>query len=1082
MNKRRAASEPAARRGTAERGTVGVDDGNREAGVLSSLRWRLVGPFRGGRVVAVAGDPEQSQRFYFGSTGGGVWTTDDAGWTWRNISDGFFRTSSVGALAVAEADPNVLYAGMGESCIRGNVADGDGVYRSTDRGRTWAHAGLADTRHIARVRVHPRDPDVLYVAAFGHVYDAHAERGVFRSRDGGRTWLRVLFGNERTGACDLSMDATNPRILYAAMWEAHRTPWALSSGGPGSGLFKTADGGDTWVELTDRPGLPGGIKGRIGVAVCPARPDRVWAIVEAEAGGIFRSDDGGATWERLNSDREPRQRPFYYMHIFADPVDPDTLYVANIDLWKSVDGGRTFAKKSLPHPDHHDLWIDPRNPQRMISGNDGGATVSLNGGESWSTQYNQPTAEMYHVTTDNQVPYRIYGAQQDNSTLSLPSWSPLGAILPNTYYAVGGSESGYIAVRPDDPNVIFAGIFQGMLTRYDHRTGEVRDITVWPQNLAGWGADRLKYRFQWTFPIVISPHDPTVLYVTGNHVFRSMNEGASWEIVSPDLTRNDRTKLGPSGGPITRDNVGTEYHCTIFAFCESPVTAGVLWAGSDDGLVHVSRDHGKTWSNVTPADLPEWALISILEASPHDPAVAYVAATRYKLGDVRPYLFKTNDYGHTWSRIAGGLPDRLITRAIREDPARRGLLYAGTETGVYFSLDDGARWQPLQSGLPTVAVHDLVVKETELVAATHGRSFWVLDDLSPVRQLTEDTARARVHLFTPRATVRLNAHTLSFRGRGGRTYVRAGGFGFVADVTADGHAALRDAGENPPDGVVVHYYFQERPREEVKLVFLDARGRVLAEFSSAGGEPAEHAGRSYALTSSDQMRTVPADRGANRFVWNMRLPGATEVPGAAMWFGFLGGPRVLPGSYSVRLTVGATVLSRPFEIHKDPRLTAPDAHLREQFDFLLDVRDKLSEVHDAVLEVRDIRAQVQAWVSRAEGLPAGGALTGAARELYTQLDSIEEELIQWRAEAYEDTFHFAVRLNNELATLADLGNMADAAPTRQARELFAELAARADAQIGRLAEVKRRDCATFSDGLRELGVPPIRLRSRPEKA
>ncbi|HKV43307.1 MAG TPA: glycosyl hydrolase, partial [bacterium] len=769
-------------------------------GLTKSLRWRLVGPFRGGRVVAVAGDPERAQVFYFGSTGGGVWRTDDGGWTWANISDGFLATASVGALAVSPSDPNVIYVGMGESCIRGNVAHGDGVYRSSDGGKTWRNVGLADTRHIARIRVHPRDHNLVYVAAFGHVYGPNPERGVHRSADGGRTWQRILFRHDRAGACDLSMDVTNPRIMYAAIWEAHRTPWGLSSGGPGSGLFKTTDGGETWTELTDAPTLPRGILGRIGVAVSPARSDRVWAIVEAEEGGIFRSDDGGATWMCVNSDREPRQRPFYFSHIFADPTDAETIYIGNLDLWKSVDAGRTFARKSLPHGDHHDLWIDPRNPQRMINGSDGGASISLNGGDSWSTIYNQPTAEMYHITTDSRFPYRIYGAQQDNTTICLPSWSSDGAITSSTYYDVGASESGYIAVRPDDPDIVYGGIFEGMLTRYDHRNGEVRDITVWPENPAGYGAESLKYRFQWTFPIVISPHDPRILYATGNRVFRTANEGASWDVISPDLTRNDRSKLVPSGGPVTRDNVGTEYYCTIFAFAESPLQAGVLWAGSDDGLIHCSRDGGTTWQNATPVSLPEWALISIIEPSPHDPGTAYVAATRYKLDDLHPYLLKTHDYGKTWHPIVRGIPEDLVTRAIREDPARRGLLYAGTERGVFFTLDDGAQWHPLQNNLPVVPIHDLVVKDDDLVVATHGRSFWILDDLSPLRQITEEIARAGVHLFRPRAATRLNAHPLSFRKGGARVYGRVGGLGVTAREMADGPAVLLDAGENPPGG------------------------------------------------------------------------------------------------------------------------------------------------------------------------------------------------------------------------------------------------------------------------------------------
>jgi photosystem II stability/assembly factor-like uncharacterized protein len=1054
---------------------------HRNSGITNSLRWRLVGPFRGGRVVAVAGDPERSQVFYFGSTGGGVWKTGDAGWTWQNISDGFLKTASVGALAVSQSDPNLIYVGMGESCIRGNVAHGDGVYRSSDGGKSWQTVGLTETRHIARIRVHPRDHNLVYVAVFGHAYGPNSERGVFRSADGGKAWERVLFRSDRAGACDLSMDLTNPRILYAALWEAYRTPWSLSSGGPGSGLFRSADGGETWTELSDNPGLPRGIRGRIGVTVSPARSDRIWAVVEAEEGGIFRSDDAGATWICVNNEREPRQRPFYFSHIFADPKDPETVYVGNLDLWKSVDGGRHFAKKCLPHGDHHDLWIDPGNPQRMINGSDGGASISLNGGESWSTIYNQPTAEMYHVTTDSRFPYRIYGAQQDNTTISLPSWSSGGAITSSSYYEVGGSESGYIAVRPDDPNIVYAGIFEGMLTRYDHRNGEARDITVWPENPAGYGAESVKYRFQWTFPIVLSPHDPQVLYVTGNRVFRSTNEGASWEVISPDLTRNDRSKLAPSGGPVTRDNVGTEYYCTIFAFCESPKRPGILWSGSDDGLIHLSRDGGKTWQNVTPGWLPEWALISIIEPSPHDPATAYVAATRYKLDDLHPYLLKTNDYGKTWHLIVEGVPEDLITRAIREDPERRGLLYAGTERGVLFTCDDGAHWQPLQNNLPVVPVHDLVVKDDELVAATHGRSFWVLDDLSPLRQIEEDFAQAKVHLFGPRAAIRLKAHTLSFRKGGPRVYGKVGGLGITAQETADGPAVLLDAGQNPPGGVLVHYYLREKPQEPVKLAILDSRGQLLREFSSEDVAAPQPSGAAYSITSDDQAITVPAEKGANRFVWNMRLPGAREVPGAAMWFGFLGGPVVPPGTYQVRLTVGHEAATRSFEIRKDPRTTATDDELKDHFEFLLKVRDKLTEVHDAVLNVRDIRAQVKQWVSRAQGLSGSGALAGAAKELNSELEGVEDELIQWRAQAFEDTFHFPIRLNNKLATIADLTNMADAAPTRQAREVFEELSTHADKQLARLQEVKEGGCSMFSDALRELGVPPIRLLPADEK-
>jgi len=626
--------------------------------LLTSLEWRPIGPFRGGRVVAVAGDPVNSQLFYFGSTGGGVWKTTDGGQYWENISDGFFKRASVGAIAVAPSDSNVIYVGMGETTIRGNVSHGDGVYRSTDGGRTWTHLGLEDTRHIGKIRIHPHNPDLVYVAALGHAHGPNSERGIFRSHDGGKSWERVLYLNEDVGSHDIAMDPHNPRVLYAALWRARRLPYTLNSGGDGCGLYKSSDGGDAWTDISRNKGLPTGMLGKIGVTVSGAQKDRVWATIEAEDGAVFRSDDAGTTWERLADDPDLRRRPWYYQHIYADPQDANTLWILNERCYRSIDGGKTFTQVSVPHGDYHDLWIDPHNAQRMICGHDGGACVTLNGAEGWSSIYNQPTAEFYHVITDNQVPYRIYGSQQDNTNITLPSRSALGAITIAEYYEVGGGESGYIAVRPDDPNIVYAGSFQGYLSRYDHRTKQVRDISVWPEVSSGWPAQDLKYRFQWTFPIVLSPHDPQALFATGNHVFRSTDEGASWEEISPDLTRNEKSRQGPSGGPITKDLVGTEYYGTIFAFAESPRQQGLFWVGSDDGLVHISYDDGQSWQNITPGSLPEWALVSIIEPSPHEPSCAYLAATCYKQDDFRPYLYKTSDYGKTWTKITSGIPER----------------------------------------------------------------------------------------------------------------------------------------------------------------------------------------------------------------------------------------------------------------------------------------------------------------------------------------------------------------------------------------------------------------------------------------
>ncbi len=709
-----------------------------ERNPLRPLAYRSIGPHRGGRVTAVAGITSQPFVYYFGATGGGVWKTTDGGVSWEPVSDAFFKTGSVGAIGVAESDPNVVYVGMGESPIRGNVSHGDGMYKTTDAGKTWKKIGLDDTRHIARVRVHPRNPDLVYAAALGHTFGPNEQRGVYRSKDGGKTWERVLYRGPKAGAIDLVLDPTNANIIYAGFWEVIRRPWSLESGGPGGGLFKSTDGGDTWTELTRAPGMPRGLVGKIGVAVSPANPERVWAIVEAEDGGVFRSDNGGRTWTKTNEQRNLRQRAWYYTRIYADTQNPESVYVLNVGFFKSNDGGRNFNQIGVPHGDNHDLWIAPNDAARMVEGNDGGANVSFNGGRTW-TEQDQATAQFYRVALDNDFPYHVYGAQQDNSTIKIASRTNDFGIGESDWYDVGGGESGWIAPSPKDSNIVYAGSYGGYLTRYDHRTKQLRSVNVWPENPMGYGAEGMKYRFQWNYPILFSPHDPNTLYAAGDHLFRSTNEGQTWEAISPDLTRNDKSKQGSSGGPITKDNTSVEYYDTIFTVAESPVQKGVIWAGTDDGLVQVTRDAGKTWSNVTPRGIPEWIQINSVEASPHEAGAAYVAATMYKWDDFRPYLYKTTDFGKSWKKIDTGIPDGAFTRVIREDTARRGLLYAGTETGMYVSFDDGERWQPLQLNLPVVPITDLAVhkRERDLVVATQGRSFWILDDLSVLQQLTD---------------------------------------------------------------------------------------------------------------------------------------------------------------------------------------------------------------------------------------------------------------------------------------------------------------------------------------------------------
>jgi photosystem II stability/assembly factor-like uncharacterized protein len=1020
------------------------------------MRWRELGPHRGGRVVAVAGHPERIGTFYMGASGGGVWRTDNAGHTWRNLTDGQVGSASVGALAVSDADPSVLYVGMGESCIRGNVGFGDGVYRSRDGGATWRRVGLADTEHIARIRVHPSDPDTLYVAAFGHAFGPHEARGVYRSTDGGGRFDRVLYRDPDTGAIDLSMDPLHPAVLYAAMWQARRLPWNFSSGGPGSGLFRSRDGGDTWEELSGRGGFPAGPLGRIGVAASGARSGRVWAIVEAADGGLFRSDDFGDTWTRVSADAPPRARPWYYSHVFADPSDAETVYALAMQMLRSTDGGRTFRQVATPHPDHHDLWIDPRRPERMIHGADGGAAISLDGGRSWSGLYSQPTAELYHVAVDTRFPYRVYGSQQDNTTLSLPSRSDSAGIGMREWYDVGGAESAHIAVRPDDPDVVFAtssgGGEGGRITRYDHRTRQMRDVSVWPELTGGMAAAEYTHRFQWLSPLALSPHDPNVLYSCGNRVFRSDDQGESWRPISPDLTRADPTKLGPSGG-LTREHTGVEVFCTVFAFAESTLQRDLLWAGTDDGRLHVSEDGGGNWREVTPPQLPEWSTVSGVEPSRHDPDRAYVAAHRYRLDDRRPLVYRTDDRGHTWTAITAGIPEDEYVRCVREDPERPGLVYLGTERSVYVSFDAGARWLPLGLNLPLVAVHDLAVAGSDLVAATHGRGFWVLDDLTPLRQLDAAPAAGGVRLFAPRPTVRMRLGGMLLLGREsteqeglsvlelweGTSYT-------LARRPEPGEAPrFEDAGQNPPAGVLIHYAL-ERDAAEVTVTVRDAAGREAGRLTSADDRPG-------------RVRP-PAAAGAHRVVWDLTWPGArTPTLGRNPWPDRpVCAPLATPGDYQVELGVafpdrpGEPIsLSAPFRVLADPRCGAAPADLEARFALECAIRDCLSQVNGALDDLRRLRAAVEAAVAR---LPdgEGAEVRAQAAALQEDLNAAESCLTQVAFREESPKGH-AGGLDAQLAHLFEVVASADAAPTRQARERHAQLEDQCRAALRQVTEV-----------------------------
>ncbi|HTR02903.1 MAG TPA: glycosyl hydrolase [Thermoanaerobaculia bacterium] len=1018
---------------------------------FEGLEFRLIGPFRGGRVTAVAGVRHDPYTFYFGATGGGVWKTTDGGSNWQVVSDKDFRTGSIGAIAVAESDPNVIYVGTGEEPIRGNVSHGDGVYKSTDAGRSWKNVGLRDSRQIARVRVHPSNPDLVYVAAQGHVWGPNAERGIFRSEDGGKTWKKILYVDEKTGASDLAMDPGNPRVLYAAFWQVVRHPWELVSGGAGSSLWKSTDGGDTWKKLTE--GLPEGLWGKVGVAVAPSKPGRVYAFVEAKHGGLFRSEDFGAKFTHVNDEHKIRERAWYYSWVYPDPKNADVVYLPNVEMHRSNDGGKSFATMRVPHGDNHDMWIDPDDPGRFIVGNDGGATITFNGGRSWSTLDNQPTAQFYRVTTDNQFPYWVYGSQQDNSNVCIPSGVVGDGIDRTDWHPAGGGESGWMAVDPKDSNVVYAGEYGGVITRYDHRTKQSRIVMAWPQLADGHATSDLKYRFQWNAPIMISPNDPKALYHASQILLRSRDAGETWEEISPDLTRNDKSKQGKSGGPITIDVTGVELYGVIFALGESTAEPGVIWAGSDDGLVHVTRDDGRTWQNVTPKGMPEWIQINAIEASPRTKGTAYVAATMYKWDDFRPYLYKTTDYGKTWTKITNGIPDGAFTRVVREDPVRPGLLYAGTEIGLYVSFDDGASWQPFQRNLPYTPIADLAVKDGDLVVATQGRAFWILDDLTALRQWSDSIGGSAAHLFPPRPTVR-----------------------FDVETPREGEGGAEAAGTNVPAGVVVDYWLKETPKDgqKVTLEFLDG-DTVLRSSSNQKAPKVEDLKKRAAQEEGEKDRDKPLEpkAGVNRFVWDLRVMKPSLVPKAVFNEGTKAPPKVAPGTYAVRLTVDGKSSTQPIEVRPHPAGAATAADLKAQYDLLKAIRDRLSETHDTVLAIRDVRAQVEEVGARAERLGKGDALAKQAAAVAAKLTAVEEQLTNPLIVADEDDLNYEPKLDHDWVYLAAVVASADAKPLATSVQYYGLLAGRLDAIRAQYTAVLDTDVKAFNQAVAAAAIPPV---------
>ncbi len=1003
---------------------------------LEVMKWRQIGPFRGGRVVAVAGVVGDRNTYYFGGVGSGVWKTINGGLDWDPVFDDQ-PISSIGAIAVADSDPNVVYVGTGEHCLRGNISHGDGVYKSLDAGKTWEKIGLEESRHIGKVLVHPKNADLVYVASLGHIYappgDFRGEHGVYRSKDGGKTWEQVLKpDNNITGVVDMVFDPSNPRVIYATAWEIYRTGYTMSSGGPGSAIYKSTDSGDTWTRLTGG-GLPDGIMGRIGISVSQVNPNKVYAMIENKQGGLYVSADAGATWRRVNSDANLRQRAWYYTHIYADTKNEDTVYVLNVRMHKSIDGGRTFSSFNPPHGDNHDMWIDPHDPLRMIEGNDGGANVSTDGGLNW-TESKHPTAQFYHTYTDDEFPYNVYGAQQDNSTIKIKSRSNGFAITEQDWHSVGGGESGHIIPDPRNHNIVYAGSYGGNLTRYDHATQTSQNIQVWPDNPMGWAAGDLKYRFGWTAPIMVSKHEPTELYHAANVLFRSTNEGMSWEQVSPDLTRNDKSKLGPSGGPLTHDNTSVEYYCTIFALLESPLRHGLIWAGTDDGLMHITRDNCRTWTNITPKQLEDFSLISSIEPSHFKEGKAYIAIDRHEMDDYGAYAFKTDDYGKSWKAINTGFREKDFLRVIREDPVVEGLLYAGTETGVYYSLDDGDSWNTLQLNLPTSPVHDLSVKQNDLVAGTHGRSFWILDDLTVLHQLRNMKNNDTV--LNPRPV---------YRGPGGGGFFRG---------------APSGVGANPPSGVIVDYYLKNKPEGTVTLEFLDSAGNSIKKFTNKGS------GR----------QAIPANQGMNQFVWNTRYSDATAVQGSPLWAGSIGGPAAPPGTYSIKLDNDGKSTSASFEIKIDPRIdTTPEA-FQAQFDLLIKVRDKVTLAHETILSIRSIKKDLTAYKGRLKDVTGGKRVIDLIDGAVKELSDVEGKILQVKSKSGQDPLNYPIMINNRLAALNGVVSRSFKAPTKQAYDVFEMLSGLLDDQVSRYTSVTSSQIASINDAIRNLNLPAIVIK------
>ncbi len=981
--------------------------------LYNSIKWRLVGPFRGGRAATVTGLINDSNVYYMGTAGGGVWKTLDSGNTWQSVSDGFFG-GSIGAIAVSESDSNILYVGEGEQTLRGNVSSGNGVWKSLDAGKSWSFIGLEGTEHISRIRIHPKNPNLVYVAAIGNLWKPNENRGVYRSKDGGQTWKKILYESNKAGAGDLVIDPNNSRIIYASTWQMKRNGYRMDSGGPDSKLFKSYDGGDTWTNISSNLGLPKGPWGIVGITVSPVDSNRIWTIIEAEDGGIFRSDDAGVTWQKVNENRALRQRAWYYSRIYADTKNIDKVYVMNVSYGVSTDGGKSFTLKDAPHGDHHDLWIDPNNNNRMIIADDGGAQISNDGGNNWTTYYNQPTAQFYRVTTDNQFPYRIYGAQQDNSTIRIRHRSSGSSIVKSDWEITAGGESAHLAPDPKNNDIVYGGTYKGYMMRKDHQTDQIRSVNIWPDNPAGSGAEVMKYRFNWNFPVKFSIHDSKKLYAGSNFLHVTTDEGQTWKKISPDLTRGIPETIKSSGGPITQDNTGAEFYSNIFVINESPIEEGVIWVGSDDGLIHISKNNGETWENVTPLSSvsPKLNMINCIDPSPFHEGTAYVAATSYKFGDYTPYLYKTKDYGKTWSLITKGIPSNYYTRAIRSDKIREGLLYAGTEWGMFISFDDGNSWKSFQLNLPITSIRDLHVRDNDLIAATHGRSFWMIDDLTPLHELNKNISVQKFHIFKP---------DIAYR---------------IYQSNENEKINYQLVGKNHPNGAILNFYIKKlNEGDKVSIEIKEKDGKLIQRFSNTAK-----------LNKLNPQADIPLDvkSGSNRLIWNMRYPGYKEFEGMVFYSSPNIGPKAIPGEYIICLNYNGANKQQILKIVKDPRLKNNDQDYKDQFEFLISVRNQVSKANSAIIKIHNIQKDLN-YLKLKDGLAE--EIKEHINQFEKELKNVENKIHMTKNQSRQDPLNYGIRINNRIAFLLTDSQRGDYPPTNQAKAFFKEITIELEDQI-----------------------------------